>query len=200
MKHKLKSLDRETLNRMYHEENLTDLEIATLYGADRTAVVHLRKKFKISSRETNRDKALQLVTDKLLELGYQVINTKETNKIAEYDLLVNGNVKIEVISTGNVSRGGFSRFVLTTQMSNNVKESATRIVLPNSRYKKLHRLITDFIIFVLLKDVESYFWVIPSNVIGDNVQTISLRPISKSSKFDKYKEAWDLIEGIGGRE
>lgn len=200
MKNKLKSLDRETLFRMYHEENLTDREIAAKYGADRTAVVHLRKKLKVKSRQTNRDQALQLVTDKLLKLGHTVVDAKETNKTADYDLLVNDSVKIEVISTENISHSGFSRFALTTQVANNVIESEGRILLPNGRYKKLFRYFTDFVIFILLVEGKGYFWVFPSKDIEDKLQTLSLRPKSTHSKFDKYKEAWDLIEGIGGRE
>ncbi|WP_405103134.1 hypothetical protein [Oceanobacillus sp. FSL H7-0719] len=182
-------LDERLLKRMYIELGKTDKEIASFFNIDRTTVVHARKEYGIKTRLTTGRVGELSAIQKIRELGNELEDMKENNKLSDFDLLVNYQIKVEVIAA-NMHDGRY-RFSLSEQEQNGMAISETRIKLNNGRTKKLFNKTCDFIVFVGIdKRGNSNFWVIPSSDIPLKLQTLTISP---TGKYSKYSNRWDYF-------
>lgn len=188
-----KVLNREILEELYIQKGLTDLEIAKQYELDRTAIVHRRKAYGIKSRNKTVTPSVNLVKEKLLELGYQVTNLKDTDKTAPYDLLLNGKIRVEVVAAGVTNDNSF-KFLFGSSAKRELIESENRIQLSNGRFKKIYRKTCDFFVFCGIENTDVYYWIMPSDELPDTMQTLSLTIPPSQSKYEPYSDAWYLLE------
>ncbi|XKH51333.1 hypothetical protein LG275_03810 [Chryseomicrobium palamuruense] len=186
-------LNQETLEDLYIQKRLTDREIAKLYELDRTSIVHRRKAYGIKTRNKIVTPSVNLVKQKLLELGYQVTNLKDTDKTAPYDLLLNGRIRVEVVAAGVTNDNSF-KFLFGSSSKRELIESEYRIQLPNGRFKKIYRKTCDFFVFCGIENSDVYYWIMPSGALPDTMQTLSLRIPPSQSKYECYADAWNLLK------
>ncbi|AFQ29917.1 hypothetical protein P4493_05290 [Bacillus thuringiensis] len=181
------------LRDLYEVQGKTDKQIAGEYGVDRTRISQLRKQWGITTRLTVFDKGVKDVTDKLESLGFKVKNVKKDDKTANYDLLLNDLIKIEVRTSSALDRGR-QHFRLLEQASTGVVESDIRIKLKNGHFRKLFRRTCDYIIFVGYEEGNINYWVMRSSTVTDTIQSLGLN-ISPmvTSKFDVCRDAWHII-------
>lgn len=186
-------ITKDKLFELYKINKLTDKEIAKMYNVDRTYIVHLRKRYNIESNNSLMMKSLKAVMAQLECQGVEVKNLKEKDKTSTYDLLINDKIKIEVMASSKLMNDGRFTFSLTCKEELNITESNDRVRLNNKRFRKLFRKTCDFIVFCGFHEENAVFWIIPSNELKDDLQVLSLRPYSKTSKYNIYLNAWGLI-------
>jgi hypothetical protein len=184
-------LTEKLLRHLYISRGHSDAEIAAFIGVDRTSIVHLRQSYDIETRKSLGELGVSYVMRKLKSLGYLVKNMNEKDKTSLFDLLVNDHLKIEVI-TGKEIKGCFT-FTLTNNEECKHIESDHRIRLPNGRTRKLYRKTCDFIICVGVKGESVYPFIIPSEAISDQLQTIKIRK-TKETKYAHYFKKWGQIK------
>lgn len=188
-------VSKEKLTKLYLVEGLSDREIATMYEVDRTSIVHLRKKYQIKTRKQFLFNTADVVAKKLNSMGYKAAKVKGLNNIKNYSLLVNEAVKIEVFGSQKKSKDdNLFRFPLTYSPRTNLAVSESIVKLPNGRFKRKHRITCDYIILCGYDGGVYHYWIIPSNLLPDNIQTITVNPEPSKSKYAKFKDAWDLLE------
>ncbi|MCK6203940.1 hypothetical protein KZX50_00565 [Bacillus infantis] len=190
-------LDEKIIREMYEIEGLTDQEISEEFSCDRTTVVHFRKNHGISTRNVKTDVASELVLENLLKMGLDAKNAKLNDKTYPVDILIDNQIRIEVKSAVLLESEGCYKFLFTEKEDNQNIESENRIKLANGRTRKLLSKTCDFIVFVGFNDADPDFWIMPSNILSDTMQTISLLPYSVMSKYNKYKNAWRLLQEFG---
>ncbi|MFE8704109.1 hypothetical protein ACFYKX_26430 [Cytobacillus sp. FJAT-54145] len=184
-------ITRKLLKHLYTKRGLSDSEIASFIGIDRTAICHLRKAYDIKTRKSVGELGEEYVIKKLTALGCEVKNLNEQDKTSLYDLLVNKVLRIEVKTASDLN--GTFNFSLTNKPECNHIESDHRIFLPNGRSKKLYRKTCDYIVCVGIKGKQVYPFVIPSKDIPDNLQNIRIRP-KRSHKYNEYFQKWEYIK------
>mgnify|MGYP001180860821 FL=1 len=185
-------VDRTLLKRLYVDLEKSDNEIASFLGLDRTTIVHARKRFGIKTRLSVGRKGEMVALRKLEKLGFHVLDMNKIDKLSEFDILVNDNLKIEVKSASE-HKGRFS-YVLTEKPEDGLVVSDKRIRLPNGRTRKLYSKTCDFLLLVgFPKDKEPLFWIIPSKDIPDDLQGISISTPEKG-KYAQYLNRFDLLE------
>ncbi|MBS4173498.1 hypothetical protein [Bacillus sp. FJAT-49736] len=188
-------LTEASLRRLYVDLRKTDSEIANFFGTDRTAIVHLRKRYGIHTRKTTGEIGEEMVEKELRSRGYSVKNMNEEDKLHPFDLLLEGNLRIEVKSAV-LGKHGYFPFALSEKSANDNIESDIRIRLKNGRTRKLFRKTCDVIVFVGLEpNGDCHFFIYDSNDIKDHSQMLNmpLDPFSKSH-HNNHREDWDLIK------
>lgn len=164
-------ITEEKLKELYSKRGLTDREISEILNVDRTCIVHLRKKYNIPTKHKTIELSVEKVIHKLTELGFTIENKNKVDKTSIYDLLLDGKIRIEIMSA-TVSYDNTFRYPLTDKADNNHVESSYRIKLSNNRSRKLYRNTCDYIICYGVHNSIDYYWIIPSNEISDTLQTI----------------------------
>lgn len=188
-------ITKEELTNLYKHKKMTDSEISKLFNVDRTNVVHLRKKYNIESNNDLSRKSVEIVKKILQDKGFKVINMNREDATHPFDLLINDNIRVEVMSS-TICRDSIYRFTFAYQEKLNYIESEHRIKLSNNRLKKLYRKTCDFLILCGFNDNNDNidFWVMPSGTIKDKMQTLSLIPFSKRSKYRNFERNWGVLE------
>ncbi|MDY8021196.1 hypothetical protein [Paenibacillus polymyxa] len=184
-------IDEETLTKLYKEDKLSDVEIARRYKVDRTWIVHLRKKWMIEKNNDSRQTAFPIIESMLLEKGWKVEFTYSSNEVS---ILLNGKIKIEIMTSTINQKDKTAHFQLSTKESDGNIENEIRIRLPNGRTRKIFYKTCDYIIFFVFDSPENHIWIFKSDDIPDTLQTLSLFPYSIKSKYDNHKENWDIIK------
>lgn len=181
------------LKTLYVEEGKTDKEIATIKGVDRTYISQLRKKWGIATRPSISTKALSFVTDKLESMGFKVENVKDKDKTSNYDLLLNGEIKVEVKSSASF-KDGKVKFPLTNSPTKQLVDSNNQLRLPNGRYRKLFRNTCNYIVFVGYHNLDVSCWIMRSTTLTDINQGVTF-PIDDNvkSKYKLCREDWNII-------
>lgn len=182
-----------TLRRLYIDEKRTDKQISEMFNLDRTYIVHLRKRYGIA-HENKLAKVVRGIESHLKQLGFDVENLYEHNRISDIDLLISGNIRIDVMR-GTLYEGKFY-CSLTSKEGNRHIESETRFQLKNGRFRKRYDLTCDYLICCGVDGNGTHYWVIPSCDIPETLQSICLNPNSPTSKYAVYEEAWHLISGV----
>ena len=184
-------VDRTILMRLYVDLEKSDNEIASLLGLDRRTITQARKRFGIKARLSVGRKGEMAALRKLEKLGFNVLDMNSVNKLSEFDILVNDNLKIEV-KAASEHKGKFN-YILTEKSEAGCVVSDKRIRLSNGRTRKLYSKTCDFLLLVgFPKNKEPLFWIIPSNDIPDDLQTISIST-SEKGKYAQYLNRFDLL-------
>ena len=185
-------VDRTLLKRLYVDLEKSDNEIASILGLERTTITQARKRFGIKTRLSVGRKGETAALRKLEKLGFHVLDMNKVDKLSEFDILVNDNLKIEVKSASE-HKGRFN-YVLSEKPEDGLVVSDKRIRLPNGRTRKLYSKTCDFLLLVgFPKDKEPLFWIIPSKDIPDDLQTLGTST-SKNGKYAQYLNRFDLLE------
>ena len=170
----------------------SDNEIASFLGLDRTTIVRARERFGIKTRLSVGRKGEMVALRKLEKLGFHALDMNKIDKLSDFDILVNDNLKIEVKSASE-HRGRFG-FTLSEKPETGCVVSDNRIRLPNGRTRKLFSKTCDFLLLVgFPKDKDPLFWIIPSKDIPDDLQTLTTST-SKNGKYAQYFNRFDLLE------
>src|SRR5699024_9453039 len=180
------------LENLYIDLGKSDREIASFLNLDRTAIVHARRKFGIKARKSVGRKGELVAIEALSNLGIKVKDLNEVDRLSEYDLLLNDEIRIEVKSS-NINYKGNYHFTLSDSEKNGCVESDTRIRLNNGKTKKIYEKTCDFIVLVGLDKGENHkFWIVPSDELPLDLQAMSIS-LTGNSKYAKYFNKWELI-------
>ncbi|WP_436881847.1 hypothetical protein [Staphylococcus gallinarum] len=176
---------------LFYELGKTDKEIADIFNVTRSTITKYRKchgiKTPITTGRIGELKALFKLTD----LGFDVVDMNDESKLAEYDLLINDEIRIEV-KTSKLLKGNRFNFALSERPENGNIASKNRRILECGRTKKIYRNKADYFIFVGLEGEKTSFWIIPTNEVDENKSGISF---SKNNKrYAKYKNEFDIID------
>lgn len=184
-------VDRTLLKRLYVDLGKSDNEIASLLGLERATITNARKRFGIKARLSVGRKGEMAALRKLENLGFNTLDMNKIDKLSEFDILVDDNLKIEVKSASE-HKGKF-KYVLSEKSEDGLVVSDKRIRLSNGRTRKLYSKTCDFLLLVgFPKDKEPLFWIIPSKDIPDDLQTISISTPEKG-KYAQYLNRFDLL-------
>lgn len=184
-------VDRTLLKRLYIDLGKSDYEIASLLGLERSSITQARKRFGIETRLSVGRKGEMVALRKLEKLGFHALDMNKVDKLSDFDILVNDNLKIEVKSASEY-KGQF-KFILTEKSESGCVVSDKRIRLSNGRTRKLYSKTCDFLLLVgFPKDDEPLFWIVPSKDIPDYLQTLGTS-ISKKGKYAQYLNRFDLL-------
>lgn len=184
-------ITEKLLNHLYIKRGLSDLEISSFIGVDRTAIVKLRQSFNIASRKSLGEVGEEYVEEQLRNRGFEVLNMNSKTKTSIFDLLANNEIRIEV-KTASITNGSFY-FSLSNKEDCQQIESDFRIRLPNGRTRKLYRKTCDFIVCVGVRNDEFYPFIIPSGEINDTTQGIRIS-LAMNTKYGKRFESWEQIK------
>ena len=184
-------LTKEEIDEFYTIKGMTDKEIASVAGVHRTAIVKLRTKHGIKTRDSTGKKAERIAISKLRSLGFKVIDMNVENKLSSFDLLINDNVRVD-IKSAQICSDFRHLFTLTEKRSNGNIVSPNRITFDSGRTRKLFRNTCDILLLVGLSGKETVFYLIPSSEINDKVQTIAI-PSLYVNRYRVYENRWDFL-------
>lgn len=184
-------MSEKLLSYLYTQSKKTDREIAEFFNIDRTYIVKARSEFGVNTRISTGDIGEQIAIKTLRSKGYRVKDMNLKNKLSPFDLLVNGKVRVEIKSAKFLSELKRYCFALSEQAKRNCVESSQRIILPTGRTKKLFSKTCDFIIFVCIGKDEDVFYVLPSNILPDDMSALNIRV--DDVKYARFKNNWELL-------
>lgn len=192
----MKNITEEELRDLYVVQGKSDREIAELTGMNRTAIVYKRQNCGIETRPSTMSKVQTVAGNWLLANGYTYEHIRAKNKLAAYDYLVEGNIRLQVLSGRYNTKKKRYFFTFTQSASTGVKESDTRIRLRSGRMRKLYRKTCDVILFVGVKEDEFEFWCVPSHFISDELTTMSMRADDPNPSYMQYNDTAFVIEEL----
>jgi Holliday junction resolvase-like predicted endonuclease len=184
-------MSEKLLTYLYTQSNKTDREIAEFFNIDRTYIVKARSEFGVNTRISTGDIGEQKAIKKLRSKGFRVKDMNLKNKLSPFDLLVNGKARVEIKSAKFSPKLKRYCFALSEQAKRNCVESNERITLRNGRTKKLFSKTCDFIIFVCIGNGEDAFYVLPSNILPDDMSALNIRV--DDVKYARFKNNWELL-------
>lgn len=184
-------MSEKLLTYLYTQSKKTDREIAEFFNIDRTYIVKARSEYGVNTRISTGDIGEQKAIRMLRENGLRVKDMNLKDKLSPFDLLVNGKVRVEIKSAKFSAELKRYCFVLSEQAKRNCVESNERIVLPNGRTKKLFSKTCDFIVFVCIGKDDDVFYVLPSNILPDDMPGVNIRV--EDVKYARFKNNWELL-------
>ena len=184
-----KRLTKEVLLHLFTELEMTDKEIGKRYGTDRTAITHLRKDYDIPNKMTLGRMGELYALRRLRELGFDALDMNIENSLAPFDILLDGNLRVEV-KTSSMNKNKFTyNFSLSACASNGYKVGANRIRLKSGRTRKLYSKSCDVLLLVCW-DNKTVF-LIPSGDIPDHQSGVKISAGTK--RYAKYKDNWQIF-------
>lgn len=184
-------MSERLLTYLYTQSHKTDKEIAEFFNVDRTTVSKFRNEYGVDTRISTGSLGEHKAFKKLKAEGFRVRDMNKKNKLSEYDLKVDGFLRVEVKTAKYKRKDKRFCFSLSEQAKLNCVESRNRITLPNGRTRKLFSRTCDFIIFVCVADNEDIYYIVPSDFIKDEVGFINLRV--NDPRFEQFKNNWTLL-------
>lgn len=176
---------------LFYELGKTDKEIAGIFKVTRSTITQYRKYHGIKTPITTGRKGELKAIFKLTDLGFDVVDMNDESKLAEYDLLINDEIRIEV-KTSKLTKDKRFNFALSERPENGNIASKNRRILECGRTKKIYRNTADYFIFVGLEGEKASFWIIPTNEVDENKSGISFS--KNSRRYAKYKNEFDIID------
>lgn len=185
-----KRLPKDILLHLFTELDMTDKEIGKRYQADRTAITHLRKDYGIPNKMTVGRMGELYAIRRLQEFGFEVLDMNINNSLAPFDILLDGNIRVEV-KTSSMNKKKFTyNFSLSACASNGNKIGANRIRLKSGRTRKLYSKSCEVLLLVCWDNKDVYL--IPSGDIPDHQTNVKLSPGTK--RYAKYKDNWQIFD------
>lgn len=187
-------LTKTELENYYINRGMTDKEIGLKHSVSRTYISKLRKNYSIQTRMHTGAIGENAVSKKLKELNFDFYNMNNLSMTYEFDFLLSNGVRLEVKSA-KVAKDGTFKIIFTEKESNENIVSENRIRLSNGRTKKIFTKTCDYFVLVCLEDnKDNTYYVIPSDYFSDDQQMIALTTTSITSKYNVYKNRWDLLK------
>lgn len=134
-------------------------------------------------------KGEELVAEKLRKMGLKVELTEPT---AEFDLLVDGNVRVEVKSSviKNDTTGSYFKFQLSQPVSRKVKYRRTQ----GNRVIKNYKKCCDLVVLVGVDTDSTTYFVLPSgSQIIKGKKGVRYNTSSKKSQLNRYVGAFGQV-------
>jgi hypothetical protein len=188
------SLTAKLIKEEYTQKGKSDNQIACEFGYDRTTIVKTRQKYGVVTRERAGRVGEKNIIQYLQSLGVSVTDMNKENKLAAYDLLLDGYLRAEVKTSSLHTRMGREGwlFVLTQKPELGIK-SGDYITLSSGRSKKNLQKTCDvvFLVGIISKDVFDVF-IVPPSEIPLEMQTIGIGK-NGFSKYDKWLNNFDVL-------
>lgn len=189
------AISEDELIELYVNQGLSDREIAEIKGISRSYVGRLRKDYGIRTTAhayvTGRIGEIY-VLEELRERGFDAADMNLINSKYIYDILVDDNVRLEV-KTARMTTGGAFKWQFANKRGLNLQVSELRGLTKTGRTIKHYHITCDFIVLVALDLEKAFTYIIPSGHPSiKGMQTISITNM-KSSKFETYRENWDIL-------
>ncbi|MBE7114542.1 hypothetical protein FT641_18015 [Bacillus paranthracis] len=186
-------LTKETLVDMYVRKGMAASEIESSLGLKRNQVFRKMKKFNIEPRVTTHDAAVDYVMSELSDRGFVATNVRREDSSCEFDILLDGKIRVQVLSASKIDLHGAFRFALSeSNRTGKYPQKQNKLLLRNGRIRKIYRKTCEYLIVVGMDAGQKYIWVIPSNEVSDTLQTLRT-PTSEVSKYNKYYEDWNRL-------
>lgn len=195
-------LTETVLRSLYEGEGLSVTDIERKYSLKRNAVTRRLKKYGIEIKETVNECAVRFVSHVLQNRGYDVAGHGED---ARYDLLINNQLRVKVLSSAKLNEDGAFRFALTDKCRKEKqgnREEACCYTLPNGRVRKRYKAFCEVLALVGICEGECYVWFLPTKDVTDSLQMLRL-PITGQSKYNPYRNRYrvlDIYMGIDSRQ
>lgn len=185
-----KRLPKDILLHLFTELDLTDKEIGKRYQADRTAITHLRKDYGIPNKMTVGRMGELYAIRRLQEFGFNVLDMNINNSLAPFDILLDGNIRVEVKTSSINKKKANYNFSFSEKASNGNKLGVNRVRLKSGRTRKLYSKSCD-VLLLICWDCKSVY-LIPSGDIPDYQSTLKLSAGTK--RYAKYKDNWKIFD------
>lgn len=187
------ALTKGSLTDLYVTLGLSDRQIADRLGLHRSTVSYARDRYHIPARDQFWQENEDRVMRKLRSLGYSVFNVHHHDATAAYTLLLNGSIKICV--KGAVIRRNRVCYSLTSPSKTGQTDRKRRLI--NGRIRKPFEKDCHFLICTVYDsktDTDPDYYVIPSNVIPRDAQTLSIVPGSDTNMWTYYHDRFNQIQ------
>lgn len=189
------AISKDELTNLYIAQGLSDKEIADIKGISRSYVCRLRNGYAIRTTAhafvTGRIGELYVLGE-LKERGFDATDMNLIDSKYIYDVLVDNSVRLEV-KTARMTTDGAFKWQFANKGGLNLKVSEIRGLTNTGRTIKHYHKTCDFIVLVALDIDKAFTYIIPSdnpNIKG--MQTISITSM-ENSKFEAYRENWDIL-------
>ncbi|PGT90076.1 hypothetical protein [Bacillus thuringiensis] len=187
-------LTETTLRSLYESKGLSVTDIERKYNLKRNAVTRRLKKYGIEIKETVNECAVRFVSHALQNRGYEVAGQGEESM---YDLLIDNQLRVKVLSSAKLNEDEAFRFALTDKCRNQERrgnrETACCYTLPNGRVRKRYKAFCEVLALVGICEGECYVWFLPAKDVTDTLQTLRL-PITGQSKYNPYRNRYGLLD------
>lgn len=184
-----KRLTKEVLLHLFTELELTDKEIGKRYGTDRTSITHLRKDYGIPNKMTVGRAGELYAIRRLQEIGLDALDMNIANRLAPFDILLDGHLRVEVKTSSMNKKKSTYNFSLSECASNGYKVGTNRIRLKSGRTRKLYSKSCDVLLLVCWDNKNVYL--IPSGDIPDHQTNVKISACTK--RYAKYKDNWEVL-------
>ncbi|MFV1457264.1 hypothetical protein [Bacillus mycoides] len=137
--------------------------------------------------------ALEYVVLELQKRGHHVENMWDTCEVPLFDILVDGELKLDVFGASSLS-GSYAFSIKTNRRGKFAKlDGAYKIHLKNGDIRKLYRLTCDVMMFVGECKGSHQTWLVDSAVFSDTLKLVRFVKSVKGKYKDNYED-WELIE------
>lgn len=185
-------INEKKLKTLYIEEGFSDSEIANMIGVSRSYISHIRRQFNIPTRVGTGRVGELIAMIQLLSEGFAIKDLNATDKTAPYDILVDGELRIDVKSAKISSNGRFVFSMANKSEGDHIKTK--KIKTSAGRLLKDYSKSCDYLMFICLRENPQIF-IIPSNEeIVRMKSTINIKSDS-DRKFDAFKNNWSMLKG-----
>lgn len=191
----MKDVTSDELKRMYEVEGLSDSQIANKLNRDRTTVVYMRQRWNIPTRPlTGRQGELLALNELIKRHGKSnVIDMNEADATSIFDILLYGNVRIEVkAAKRNASRNDFC-FSFSNKKNSGILEDEITYKLPNGRTIKDLSKSCDIVILVFI-DKEINYLILPSDTPGMFDKQTKFFGKKRLAKWSPHFNNWQILE------
>lgn len=197
----MKNVTEKELHDLYVVQGKSTREIIELTGLDRKNIESKRRRWGIKIPPTIIDRVRIVAGNWLTLNGFSHENVREKDVRSTYDYLVEGNVRLQVLSSKYDEGKRRYRFTFSQSARKGVKPNDYQIEV-RGRIRKLYRKTCDVILFVGVKPDSFEFWCVPSTFIDDELTHLSLRPLDQNedSPFDAFYDAADVIDEMNKRK
>lgn len=189
-----KPLTAELLRQMYTIEGMSDSEIAETLKYDRTAIVRARQRHNIPTRlGTGRLGELLVLAELKDRFGKEnVIDMNEKDATSPFDILLNGNKRIEVKSSMRTAGGRFTFSFANSKGRGILVDEITKLTASGGTVKDLSKSC-DYVILVFIDEETDYF-ILPSytpDMFGYSTKSFGGANLKK---YSKYFNQWNILE------
>lgn len=190
-----RAVAKNELESLYVEEDLSDSQIARLLGIHRTYVSKLRKEYDIQtnhrSSATGRIAEVYTILT-LLNKGFSVRDMNSTDKVHPFDILVDGEIKVDVKSARLTTDDSY-KFTFVNSKDKQVKIDESVIVTNAGGTLKKYHKSCDYVVLVALNEEKTESFVIPSvHHLLRGKQTVSITDLY-NNRFNKYRNNWEQL-------
>ncbi|GBF73183.1 hypothetical protein PA598K_01468 [Paenibacillus sp. 598K] len=189
MKTKIAAKD---IYREYVVNGLSDRDIASKYGLDRSTVAKRRRSLGIKARGNAYIDGHLSVKNSLGARGYSFRDRREKSGVSRVNFLVERVCRVQVY-TSELKDDGSWVFQFSPRSEGDVREGNDYFVKVGDHYYKDHSKTCDVVIFCGLDTTNKHF-IVDSKKLPVELKVLKI-PV-EIGKYRKLLERWDVIDRV----